>query len=264
MKFGNLLLVLMLYFPCCLKAQTVPDLAFMRHLSASGKTEVLSAYLYSTQWEETDDINAWRTMLALQEKQYGLFFSSWSKGKTSLLKNEALLGRIACSLLDYRDDEARVKAWFQEVHELAKDTILRQLFDAYFLQVQCGNPLLEQAQLEKDWQQIQQAKRKKPLVGAVFSAVIPGSGSWYAGAPGRALSQLVFQGLLILPVYEGVNRLGWKHPWVLILLPVTSIFYMANIYGGARDIRQLQTIVQHSFYHHVSNYYSVLYYRNYL
>jgi TM2 domain-containing membrane protein YozV len=75
-------------------------------------------------------------------------------------------------------------------------------------------------------------KRKSPVKAAMFSAILPGSGKWYLGRKGQAITSFLTVGLLAGIASEFVVKNGWKNFYSLSAVSATAIFYGGNIYGS--------------------------------
>ena len=72
--------------------------------------------------------------------------------------------------------------------------------------------------------------RKSPLLAAIFSATLPGSGQLYVGRQGDALLAFVLNGLFIVGIAEAINHDQVTITGILSLFEVG--WYTGNIYGA--------------------------------
>lgn len=263
MKFGSLLLCLLGLFAQTSRGQGSLDRAFLQWLSQMNFLHEAHDYLYDAGMQESDSLYAWRAMLALQQNDRAGFETSWMKGQSFLKKEPLLCGRISCSLLKEEKYVSLGEAWFSWLAANTQEAILIDLVSVYKTQLDTKNSVLQQGQIALDWKKYQQAQRKKSGLAALSSAIVPGSGAWYVKAPGRGISQTIFIGLLSMQAYESVHRVGWKHPLTWFTVPVAGLFYMAGIYGSARDMVQYREAMKRTLFHDVSDYYSAVYYSRY-
>ncbi len=80
-------------------------------------------------------------------------------------------------------------------------------------------------------------KRKSPLLAALFSAIIPGSGKIYAGKTGQGIAGLLTTSVFGLQAYEGYRKDGLRSARFIIYGSIFSAFYIANIWGSALSIK---------------------------
>ena len=75
-------------------------------------------------------------------------------------------------------------------------------------------------------------KPKSPVLAAIFSAVLPGSGKYYAGRTGEAFSALLSVGFLSAMAIENYRHYGINHGRTYMTLGLAGIFYIGNIWGS--------------------------------
>jgi tetratricopeptide (TPR) repeat protein len=82
----------------------------------------------------------------------------------------------------------------------------------------------------------QRKPRKSPGLAASLSAVLPGSGYFYAGRPGDGLSAFVINALFVAGLVEAIDR---ENDGLAILAGGFGLpFYVGNIYGSANAARK--------------------------
>lgn len=74
--------------------------------------------------------------------------------------------------------------------------------------------------------------QKSPVLAACLSAVLPGSGKWYAGRIGEGTSALLTVGALAAITAENWNRHGLKDWRTILFGSLCATFYLGNIYGS--------------------------------
>jgi hypothetical protein len=84
-------------------------------------------------------------------------------------------------------------------------------------------------------------KKKSPFIAGLLSGVVPGSGKWYAGKKGEAISAFIAVTGLGIVAWENYRRSGIDS-WNTILFTTAFAFsYTANIYGAAVSVNVLET-----------------------
>lgn len=94
----------------------------------------------------------------------------------------------------------------------------------------------EEENLSEHERLIHQRKHKSPLVAAVLSTFVPGSGKIYAGKTGQGIITFIQNMALGLQAYEAYRRDGWKSPRFLIYGGLFSFFYVGNIWGSSLTV----------------------------
>jgi len=82
--------------------------------------------------------------------------------------------------------------------------------------------------------------KKKPVVAAMLSAVVPGLGKYYAGRRGQAIATFFSTIGLGLISAESLYRSGFKSPQFIISASVFSMFYIGNIVGSGYSVRMVK------------------------
>lgn len=80
--------------------------------------------------------------------------------------------------------------------------------------------------------------RKKPLVAGLLSAVIPGSGKWYAHERKDAIVGFISIAALTYQAYRGFRKDGQKSVYGWISAGLGAGFYLGNIYGSAKSAKR--------------------------
>jgi TM2 domain-containing membrane protein YozV len=84
-------------------------------------------------------------------------------------------------------------------------------------------------------------KRKSPLVAGVLSGIVPGSGKFYAGKKGEAISALIASVGLGLVTWENYRKNGLKSFKTIAFGTAFAFSYAANIYGAVMTVSILET-----------------------
>ncbi len=95
----------------------------------------------------------------------------------------------------------------------------------------------QQEQLLLYARELERADRKSPFAAAVMSAVIPGSGKYYAGRRGSAVSSFLQVSVFGAIFAESLHHAGTRHARTWVSGSVFSLFYLANIRGSAVAVR---------------------------
>jgi len=95
--------------------------------------------------------------------------------------------------------------------------------------------------------EISSHKSKSPLLAGLFSAVIPGSGKFYAGRKGEAISAFLSTAGTGLVTWENYRKNGLNDYRTIAFGAIFALSYLANIYGSAFSV----TVSENDFKEHV-------------
>jgi len=95
----------------------------------------------------------------------------------------------------------------------------------------------EQGELFKRKDEILKNRRKSPLLAGLMSAVIPGSGKFYAGYRGQAISAMVPTFIFTAAAAESYFRAGPKSAQFITAASLFGIFYVGNIWGSVLSVK---------------------------
>lgn len=113
--------------------------------------------------------------------------------------------------------------------------------------------------LEGDLQYYQKIKNKKPVLGAVLSAIVPGLGKWYGGQPNSAFVSFFSQAIYGLQTFETVKKFGFKNGFSIFSMSFFGAFYISNIFGTYTDIIKQKKLRKKNILINEGNYYSNFY-----
>lgn len=95
--------------------------------------------------------------------------------------------------------------------------------------------------LQKISGDIKNHKNKSQVIAGVLSGIIPGSGKFYAGKRGEAISAFIATTGLGIVTWENYRKSGLSSFRTIALGTVFAFSYAANIYGSALTVRILET-----------------------
>ena len=84
---------------------------------------------------------------------------------------------------------------------------------------------------------LKQIRRKSPLLAGTLSALLPGSGKFYAGYKGQGIAALMTVGVMGLSAFESYYRLGPRSPQFITFGSLFTIFYIGNIWGSTISVK---------------------------
>jgi hypothetical protein len=83
--------------------------------------------------------------------------------------------------------------------------------------------------------------RKSPLVAGLLSGIIPGSGKFYSGKKGEAISAFIATAGLGLVTWENYRKCGFKNFKTIVFGTAFAFSYAANIFGSVISVNVLET-----------------------
>jgi hypothetical protein len=95
----------------------------------------------------------------------------------------------------------------------------------------------EQRYLFKRKDEIIRNKKKSPFVAGLLSTVVPGTGKFYAGLRGQAISGMIPTFLFAIAGAESYYRSGPKSAGFIIAASFFTIFYVGNIWGSTLSVK---------------------------
>jgi len=138
----------------------------------------------------------------------------------------------------------------KEEHQIGTELLLKKWEKAYQLSLRDSPQInFKIAGLRKVAEKSYNARRKSPVLAALMSAVIPGTGKMYCGYWGDGVMSFMFTASSTFFAVRGFNKFGTKsvYPWIIGGLAVS--YYSANIYGGASSANRYNDNLDHSFIH---------------
>lgn len=109
----------------------------------------------------------------------------------------------------------------------------------------------EQKELFKRKQDIIKNKRKSPLLAGLMSAVLPGSGKFYAGYRGQAISAMVPTFIFAAAAAESYYRAGPKSAQFITAASLFGIFYVGNIWGSVLSVKTFYELRNNEIHNNV-------------
>jgi hypothetical protein len=103
--------------------------------------------------------------------------------------------------------------------------------------------------LDKYKSQLKAVKKKSPLAAGIMSAILPGSGKFYAGKKGQGIATFLQNAVLGVQTYESYKKAGVKSARFIIYGGLFTVFYLGNIWGSSLSVK----IKQQEMYDHIDN-----------
>ena len=244
-------LVVFLSFCFCLKVSSQVNLDFVKHLSFNQLKEEHFFYLANS-GTSSDSIHYLTAKYYLQYHNDSLFFkhlhasADLSSGDSLLLNN--------ATIYYFKQSNKYTQEWVGFMTEKVNYSCRSKQFIDTLLKNDPGNINLGFIQLNGDMANYKKAMRKKPVVAAAMSAIIPGLGKAYIGRKKSFGFTLAAHLLYGIQTYESIKRLGIKNPLSIINIGMLGVMYSANIYGSFIEAKKNKKEKYHQLLNHASDY----------
>ncbi len=226
---------------------------FINHLAKNRLQQEHYSYLYQLNTEKKDSVNYYKARYHLQYFNDSLFKYHYFES-FSISSADTILFQKANCIYFTINDKMR-EEWFTHPQNMAfSDKRFSTLYSAAINSLSTDVTAIPLT-LQSSFLSYQKSCGKKPVVGALLSAVMPGMGLYYAGRKKSAWNVLGINLIYAAQIYEAVHVLGVKHPFSLISIGIASIFYASNIYGGFTEVNKVKKERKIQYYNEVSNYY---------
>jgi hypothetical protein len=100
------------------------------------------------------------------------------------------------------------------------------------------NFLNEEQQLNTLYNELKMKKKKSPAIAALLSAILPGSGKWYAGNRGQAITSFFSFAIPAAIATESYLKAGPKSFLFISSAALTTIFYSGSVVGSAYSVKK--------------------------
>jgi TM2 domain-containing membrane protein YozV len=97
------------------------------------------------------------------------------------------------------------------------------------------------ANLQKIALDLKNHKKKSPVIAGLLSGIIPGSGKFYSGKKGEAISAFISNVGLGLVTWENYRKSGIKSFKTIVFGTAFAFSYAANIYGAIVTVNIVET-----------------------
>jgi hypothetical protein len=244
--------IIFLFFAFKISAQLNP--AFISHLAKERLKREHKTYLLS--FPPSDSANFFFAKYCLQYDQPVEFVKSFSSS-TRLFNNDTNALNLAGVYMLRQKISMSRSFFYSDFLDYESSRTLHSISGLYHAAI---NPSIKDSaiipkKISKEYKALAQFSGKKPFVAGLLSAVIPGAGKAYCGRKLSFLNTFFLHALLVTTSVEAVSRLGWKHPYTVFNLCYAGVFYLANIYGSAKDVKKVKQEKQRQFLNDAADYY---------
>lgn len=234
--------------PLFLMAQA--DANFINHLATNNLAIEHKAYL--TSLPVSDSVNYYQARYHLKYNNDSLFLNYFLKSKTISENDSHLVKEAGINFLN--KDNKYTEIWFNNTNR----NLHQGIWEAHAASL---NPLAWPAEkipaeLQKSFRQYRKACTKKPIIAAVFSALLPGSGKLYAGKNKTFILTFLLNAAYAAQTTESALKIGPKNPFTIINAAAFGVFYLSNIYGSYKTVKDLRKERKRQFLNDAANFYN--------
>jgi hypothetical protein len=213
--------------------------AFIDHLSGNNLRKEHEMYLKT--FPVSDSLNFFKARYYLQYNNAVAFNQLFVVSPALLLNDTNTLNYAAVYFLRQNKDQADI---FFSVPGLSGSSAysaatIARLYN-FVSDPQRADTLGMPVDLRTKFSEYKKFDRKKPFVAGLLSAAVPGLGKLYMGRKFSFINTFFVHMLFASTGVEAVSKLGWKHPYTIVNLAYSGIFYFANIYASARDVKRVK------------------------
>jgi hypothetical protein len=197
---------------------------------------------------------------ALFYKDYTQFESLYFSYQNNLLIKLDTCVLLNASALVLKQKPIQINKWFSQSDIDQSSTKINQIFTLYNLSENIQNYNASEfhfisENLNYYFTEYQKYYTKKPMVAALLSTVIPGSGKLYNGRKKGFFPSFLMNTILGTFAYEAINKNGFNNAYSIFSLGIFSAFYFSNIYGSYHETKVIKQEKKEELLYNVSNHY---------
>jgi tetratricopeptide (TPR) repeat protein len=254
-----------------LSSQGRSEVGFVTHLINTSQYEdaifhlsQLPVNIYSSQdiRDSMQYLEAW-AYYSLKQLDSSAFYFLKVTGKSALYKNALFFAASDYIFLNNADKAKEILAKVPVTDSVAFQlrnlqyaglSLLKHDYDAY------GNYSLyyghshyaltnEEIVLDDCYKNMKSHNNKSLFVAGALSAIVPGSGKFYAGKKGEGVSSFLLIGFLGAVTAENYIKAGATNYKTIIFGSLFTVFYIGNIYGSIASLK----LAREEFYRKYEN-----------
>jgi len=233
------------------------DKTFLNYLGKNELNYELNTYLTYRflDFSNQDSVAYFNCKLNLQTNNLPSFYNNYSLNKALFSSDTSAMLIASTKYLTAPNAEA--VSWFSQDSALFVGANSVTTYNAFKLSEDPLNlsPDFLPTELRTHFDSYHKYYKRKPIIAAGLSMVVPGLGKLYNGRSHGFWPSLVTNVIYGIQTAENLKRLGIRHPYTIFTLGVFSVFYLSNIYGSAHDLMQVKIEKRKNFLHEVADYY---------
>lgn len=210
---------------------------------------------YDTVGINPDSLAYFKILNQLNQNQNTEIIKNFELAEKLIVSDRNFYLRLNLHFLQLNDSLKKV--WFNNKLNQLEDTVSKQFKNLakILLNEKSVDTILIATELRKNFKEYIKYRSKKPIISALYSAIIPGLGKLYNGR--KYSFRNVFSAHILLgsKFIESVYVLGIYNPYTFITFGFLSTYYLANIVGSYFDLKEVKKEKQLEFIFNVQNYY---------
>ncbi|MBA3681278.1 MAG: hypothetical protein H0W73_08965 [Bacteroidetes bacterium] len=241
-------------FFCVVFSSAQVNVKFIDHLSANNLAREHTTYLNSL--PESDSVFYFKAKFAAKYDQGAFIINNYVLSQALCNADTNLNNKASIHFLTAAD-QRNTQAWFgiPGAFSAGKENNFNTVYKASL------NPNLFSEEnfpleLQKSYLKYKRSYNKKPVLAAVFSTILPGSGKLYAGKTKTFFLTFLLNAAYAVQTVESGKKLGIKHPLTIINATAFTVFYLSNIYGSYRAVIDLRKERKKQFITDATNFYN--------
>lgn len=249
-------LVPVIIFFCFSHLHSQVNELFVKHLSKNNLRTEHGVYLNG--FAPSDSLNFYKAKFFFQYNEAQLFLQTFSANPKLIAGDTGFLNLASVYFLRERPE---LSARFFSAPELSLVSSVgtKQMMLVYHAaeKTKAEDSVIVPRPLRSGYLDLVRYSRKKPFVAGLLSAAVPGLGKLYAGRKYSFINTLVVHAFFAAAGVEAVSRLGWKHPYTIFNLSYSGVFYLANIYASAREVKRVKKEKRKQFLNDAADYFDL-------
>ncbi len=228
--------------------------SFARHLSVNKLEREHRTYLNS--FPISDSLNFLLSKFYIQYQKPNEFLSAFPSAQ-NLFTNDTNALHFAATFIVRQPMDLAAHFFsndFIKNNSSATLALIRNTFNSASYPDSADTGLLPAA-LRKNFLTYKKYYNKKPFVAGLLSAVVPGLGKVYAGRRLSFMNTFLLHTFFVATGVEAVTRLGWKHPYTIVNLAYSGVFYLANIYGSYKEVDRVKKEKRQQYINDAADYF---------
>lgn len=232
-KIGYFLLIIVAFFQLNSTYAQINS-NFIKHLSENGLKIEHETYLNSFT-RSSDTLHYYKAKFHLQYGNDDAFFTELSNCSSLFFGDSLAVGYSNLHFINR--DRYLSSSWFSK--SKSQHQTQDELSSLYWAIENPKNYIVSELPsfIREDFLRYQKAERKKPLLAATFSSIIPGTGKLYIGSYRSFFQTLLYMTLSGWQTYESYRSLGLKHPLTIVNGGLFTTFYVVNVFGSFRETK---------------------------
>jgi hypothetical protein len=230
------------------------DVKFIDHLASNNLAREHKAYLNSLS-QLSDSTCYFKAKFNLKYPNDTLFMSYYLKSKVLSQADTLMLKEASAFFL--KQNKTITTTWFNSLteNENTKHLSLNTVYKASLNPNMYSKDIFP-AELQKSYSKYKRAYNKKPVMAAVLSTLLPGSGKFYAGKTKTFFLTFLLNAAYAAQTVESAEKLGISHPVSIVNACAFTVFYLSNIYGSYKAVTDIRKERKKQFIIDASNFYN--------